>query len=313
MGRDKEGSGAIECWIIEKAISRENMLKQRVLTSVVGIPILIAAIWFHGPWFTIVAAGWGFASVLEFYSILRKNKIPIITAFGALWTVLIIIYPYLASTFSGFFADHPLLETSHFIPLLLTAAVILPLVYKVLIRTGESAFPGWIWTIAGILYIGWLLSYFVALREFSSAELGTDFGRNWVYLALLATFASDTSAYFIGKTWGKHHLAPAISPKKTWEGSVAGVIGAIIVCLLFTLPTPLQLPLNYWQAVILGLLVSVFGQIGDLTESLFKRNMSVKDSSQLIPGHGGFLDRMDSVAFAGIVVYYYVVWVAGHL
>ena len=80
-----------------------------------------------------------------------KTKYPVIAAFGAFWTVLIIVYPYLASTFSGFFASHPLFETSHFIPLLLTAAIVLPLVYKVLFRTGKSAFPGWVWTIAGIL------------------------------------------------------------------------------------------------------------------------------------------------------------------
>jgi phosphatidate cytidylyltransferase len=106
---------------------------------------------------------------------------------------------------------------------------------------------------------------------------------------------------------GRHKLAPGISPGKTWEGAIAGVFGAIISSLL--LVTLLSLPLSYGQAILLGLLVSIFGQLGDLTESLFKRNMGVKDSGRLIPGHGGVLDRMDSVVFAGIVVYYYVIWV----
>ncbi len=110
----------------------------------------------------------------------------------------------------------------------------------------------------------------------------------------------------MGRALGRHRLAPRISPAKTWEGAIAGVFGAIIVSLLFTIPTPLHLPLIHWQAILLGLLVSVFGQLGDLVESLFKRNMGVKESSKLIPGHGGFLDRIDSVVFAGIVVYYYV-------
>ena len=155
--------------------------------------------------------------------------------------------------------------------------------------------------VAGILYVGWLLSYLVALR--------LDAGSSWLFLALLATFGSDTAAFFVGRALGKHLLAPRISPHKTWEGAVGGVCGAIVVSLLFTLPTPLQVPLNYGQAVLLGLLVSVFGQLGDLVESLLKRTVGVKEAGKLIPGHGGALDRIDSVVFAGIVVYYYVIWV----
>ena len=166
----------------------------------------------------------------------------------------------------------------------------------------EKAFIGWAWTVAGILYLGWLLSHLVALRDL-------DGGRNWVFLALFVTFASDTMAFITGRTLGRHRLAPNISPGKTWEGTIGGVLGAIFASLFFTLPTPLHTDLNWIQAVLLGLLISIFGQLGDLVESLFKRNMGVKDSGKLIPGHGGVLDRMDSVVFAGIVVYYYVVWV----
>ncbi len=136
-------------------------------------------------------------------------------------------------------------------------------------------------------------------------------GRNWVFLALFTTFASDTFAFFVGRTWGRHRLAPHISPKKTWEGSVGGASGAALTGMLFTLPTPLQLPFTIWSAALLGLAVSMFGQLGDLTESLLKRNAGVKDSGNLIPGHGGALDRMDSVIFAGVVVYYFVVLTQG--
>ena len=104
-------------------------------------------------------------------------------------------------------------------------------------------------------------------------------------------------------------MAPRIRPKKTWEGAVAGVLGAVLVSLLLTLATPFSLPIGYGQAVLLGLLVSVFGQLGDLVESLLKRNTGVKESGNTLPGHGGFLDRMASVVFACVVVYLYYTFV----
>jgi phosphatidate cytidylyltransferase len=184
------------------------------------------------------------------------------------------------------------------VPLLLTSAVVLSLIWLLRQPQKEGAFTDWAWTIAGIFYIGWLLSYFVALR-------GLDNGREWIFLALLTTFGSDTTAFFLGRALGKHPLAPHISPSKTWEGAVAGVLGSVIISL--ALVHFFSLPLDYGWAILLGLLVSILGQLGDLVESLLKRNMGVKDSGKLIPGHGGFLDRVDSVLFTGIVVYYFVI------
>ena len=265
------------------------MLKQRVITGLWGIPLLIAAVWFAQPlpWFTVLVAIWGLLAVFEFYKLVAGAKAPPLTYFGLIWTLLFILSPHLNYAFT--------------IPLLLTSAVVLSLLWLLLRPQKEGAFIGWAWTIAGILYVGWLLSHFVALR-------GLDEGRNWVFLALFATFGSDTAAFFAGRALGRHHLAPGISPGKTWEGAIAGILGAIIVSLLFTIPSPLSLPLGYGQAIVLGLLVSLFGQLGDLIESLLKRNMGVKDSGRLLPGHGGALDRIDSVVFAGVVVYYYVIW-----
>ena len=269
------------------------MLKKRVITALCGIPLLITIIWFGEPWFTILVAIWGLLAAFEFYRMVAASKVSPLTYFGLIWTLLFILSPHL---------DYDIL-----IPLLLTSAVMLSLIWLLLCRQKEGAFIGWAWTMGGILYIGWLLSYFVALRGgCPPLAITKNAGRNWVFLALFTTFASDTAAFFVGRALGKHHLAPRISPGKTWEGAIAGVFGAIIVSLLFTISTPLQLPLTYWQAILLGLLVSVFGQLGDLVESLFKRNMGVKESGKLIPGHGGVLDRIDSVVFAGIVVYYYV-------
>jgi len=267
-----------------------HTLKKRVITALWGIPLLIAAVWFDKPlpWFTVLLAIWGLLAVFEFYRMVAGAKAPPLTYFGLIWSLLFILSPHFNNDFI----------TS---PTLLTSAVVLSLVWLVLRRQKEGAFIGWAWTIAGILYVGWLLSYFVALR-------GLDDGRNWVFFALFATFGSDTAAFFIGRALGRHHLVPSISPGKTWEGAIGGIFGAIMISLLFTLPTPLGLPLSYWQAILLGLLVSIFGQLGDLVESLLKRNMGVKDSGKLLPGHGGFLDRIDSIVFAGIVIYYYVIW-----
>jgi phosphatidate cytidylyltransferase len=267
-----------------------DMLKKRLLTALWGIPLLAAAVWFDAPlpWLTVLVALWGLLAVFEFYKLGEKIKLAPLTWFGLAWTLLFIISPQLNNEY---------LTSST----LLASGVVISLIWLIARRKQEGAFSSWAWTLGGILYVGFLLSYYVALR-------GLDDGRNWVFLALVVTFASDSAAYFVGRALGRHKLAPTISPGKTWEGTVGGFIGAIVIALLFTLPTPLQLPIGCGQAVILGVLISLFGQLGDLAESLLKRSTGVKDSGTLLAGHGGFLDRMDSIVFAGVVVYYYVVW-----
>ena len=262
------------------------MLRKRIVTALWGIPILVAAIWFGEPWFTILIAISGVLAAFEFYKMVALSKVRPLTYLGLIWVLLFILSPHFNYGFLK--------------PLLLTSGVVISLVWLLLRPQKEEAFSSWVWTIAGIFYIGWLLSYLV--------ELNLEGGRNWIFFALFTTFASDIAALFVGRALGRHRLAPRISPSKTWEGAIGGIFGAIAVSLFFTLSTPLGLPLGYGQAVLLGLLVSVFGQLGDLTESLLKRNMGVKDSGKLMPGHGGMLDRIDSVVFTGIVVYYYVLW-----
>jgi phosphatidate cytidylyltransferase len=261
------------------------MLRKRLITALWGIPLVILAVWFDrpAPWFTILATACGLLAVYEFYRMTGVYKVLPLTVFGLAWTLLFIIRPYL--------------YYSPKVSLLLTSGVTLSLIMLVFLPTKEGVFQRWAWMIGGLLYVGWLLGLLVALR--------LEGGRNWIYLALFATFASDSAAYFTGRAIGRHKLAPRISPGKTWEGAIAGVFGAVIIGLLFTLGTPLQLRLSYAQAIILGALISVFGQIGDLAESLLKRNTGVKDSGSLMPGHGGLLDRIDSIVFAGVVVYLY--------
>jgi phosphatidate cytidylyltransferase len=263
------------------------MLRKRLLTALIGIPVVILAIWFDAPlpWLTVLAALAGLLAVYEFYRMTGVVKARPLVAAGMLWTLLFIIRPHCPDARS--------------LPVLLTVGIVLSLVIPVFLKEKEDAWQHWAWTAAGALYTGWLLGLLVALR--------LEAGRDWVYLALFATFASDTAAYFTGRAIGRHKLAPRISPGKTWEGATAGLVGALVISLLFTLHTPLQLPLGYGEAIILGALISVFGQLGDLAESLLKRNTGVKDSGGLMPGHGGLLDRMDSVLFAGAVVYFFFI------
>ena len=281
------------------------MLRKRIITALWFVPLLVVVVWFSGaPWdkssigFTILIVIFGILAALEFYRMVAISKAPPFTYFGLVWTAFFILgrNSELLSLFETY------LGSGLFMPLLLTSAVVLPLIGLLSRRQKEGAFTTWAWTIAGILYVGWLLSYMVALR-------GLDSGRNWVFFALFVTWVSDTAAFFIGRRFGRHKLAPNISPGKTWEGTIGGIAGAILTSILFFTPTPFHLPLAYWQAILLSVVASIFGQLGDLVESLLKRNMGVKDSGRLMPGHGGILDRLDSIIFAGIVVYYYVVWV----
>jgi phosphatidate cytidylyltransferase len=270
----------------------KSVFFKRTVITLLGVPLVIAVVWFGLPWFTVFAAAWGLGAAWEYFNIVTRSKgLNPLTAFGLLWVGLLIISPDLITLGN---TDLQMIFSSD---ILLTGAIVISLMLLLVRKDKANAFANWAWTIGGILYIGWLLSYMVSLRTYPD-------GRGWVFLAIACTFASDISAYLGGRTFGRHKLAPYVSPNKTWEGACFGILGAAIIGVLARLI--FNIPVSYAGAVILGVMVSVFGQIGDLVKSLFKRNMTVKDSSQAIPGHGGFLDRMDSMAFAGVAVYLYV-------
>lgn len=286
------------------------MLRQRVITALLLVPIPVAAIWFGEPWFTSLVAIFGLLAAFEFYRLGSSAKASPVTYVGLFFTLLFIISrnPDLISRLET--SLDPALISS----LILAAAVVLTFTWILLRGQKEGAIASWAWTIAGILYVGWLFGHVVALRGLTNGYGDDTIGRNWVFLVLLATVTSDTLAFFIGSAIGRHKLAPQISPNKTWEGAIAGIIGAAVFSLLFVpthifgLNSAIHIQtLSYGEAILLGALVSIFGQLGDLTESLLKRNAKVKDSGNLFPGHGGVLDRLDSIIFAGVVVYYFAV------
>ena len=151
-------------------------------------------------------------------------------------------------------------------------------------------------TLVGIFYVVFFC-YHLAL-------LGMDeFLGLTVWLVVITAFGTDICAYFAGVTMGKHKLCPVISPKKTWEGAIGGILGSMILCLIFGL---IFMKHAIALCLIVGFLGSIISMFGDLTASIFKRKMGIKDYGNLIPGHGGILDRFDSILFTAPLVYYVV-------
>jgi len=153
-------------------------------------------------------------------------------------------------------------------------------------------------TLLGMIYIGWFFSYFLFIRNLTAHGA-------YLFFLMLTIWAMDTVAYLVGKKFGKHKLAPTISPNKSWEGAVAGFIICIIAADIFSGFAEI----NGTHALILGTIIGIVAQLSDLVESVIKRDAGVKDASNAIPGHGGVLDRMDSFILTAPIMYYYVVWV----
>ena len=153
-----------------------------------------------------------------------------------------------------------------------------------------------------MLYVGWLGAYLISLRNLPD-------GMGWFLVSLPSIWAADSGAYFYGRVYGRHKLSPRLSPKKTWEGYIAGVITGVLIGLAFGAIAGTQLPssgITSFKGGILGLVLSVVTPLGDLGESMIKRQFGVKDSSNLFPGHGGAFDRIDSWIWGAIISYYII-------
>jgi len=148
----------------------------------------------------------------------------------------------------------------------------------------------------GLIYISGLLSFLVLIRQFEQGHL-------WIYLTFLMIFACDTGGYFVGKQFGKTPLCPAVSPKKTIEGFLGGCLLCIIVCIIFVSLT--QLPMSIGHMLCMSTIIGLIAPFGDLFESVLKRVSHIKDSGHILPGHGGILDRIDALMFAGPLIYAY--------
>lgn len=197
----------------------------------------------------------------------------------------------------GFFAFSGTVLKAVSIELVLALALVAGSTALLFVPGRRQGLGRWAMALTGAVYIGLPLNYYLRLYTSNPASHRL----TWVLVTIIAVIACDVAALLVGSRLGRHGLMPAISPHKTWEGAAGGLIASVIVLLVAMAPPILGLV--WWQAVVLGLLVGGAAMLGDLVESQLKRMARVKDSSHLIPGHGGILDRLDSLLFPPIVVY----------
>jgi len=152
-------------------------------------------------------------------------------------------------------------------------------------------------------FVGVLFGYLIMLRTINDLPKGDESGSDLVFLLFFVVWSSDTAAYYVGTRLGRHALAPRVSPKKTVEGAIGGVLGALVAAFVARLWFFNRLSVT--DCIVLGLCLGGIGLLGDLVESMLKRGAGVKDSAALVPGHGGILDRVDSLLYAGPILYYY--------
>jgi phosphatidate cytidylyltransferase len=264
------------------------MNSNRVLTSILLVPVLFVVVWLLPPVYfvglVIIAAAIG---QYELYAMARTRGIKPLTVFGLVLGALIILTMYRPiPPYRG--------GTLFWITLCILAVIVARIFSR---RSVEGAFEDIAITAFGIFYVALLFAFQVAIHAGPP-------GKNWLVFLYLVIWASDTGAYYVGTAFGKHRLYEKISPKKSVEGLIGGVLASVLVavlCKLWLVPSIVTI-----EAAVLGAVLALVGTVGDLAESLIKRSAGVKDSGTIIPGHGGILDRMDSMLFAAPVLFYYL-------
>lgn len=270
--------------------ARSSNLALRLLTAAFWVPLLLYSLFLGPRWlFPSMAALVCTLGAYELFT-MTAPKHPVLRVWGVVATMLVFC------TFSGFI---PVADPEAWLtPVTVVVVCVGFLATLVQVAPIESAGLRAGWAIAGPFYLGGLFGTICRLFQH-------DHGGSWVVLVMIYAFGSDTMGYFVGRAFGKHKLYPAVSPAKTIEGSLGGLLGALLFGGLLAHFWFLQaLPLGH--AIVLSLLAAAAGQAGDLCESLLKRSVGVKDSGTILPGHGGIMDRVDALVFAAGVVYLYV-------
>jgi phosphatidate cytidylyltransferase len=264
------------------------VLRTRALTAAILLPIVIGLNYLGGlPFLALVALLLSVAKV-EFCRLAVKGgyRPTLVFGLGLVWLFLL----------DAQFPSQGLLRPG------LALLLLISLAWQLRRRQGLPV-ADWALTVTGGLYLGVCGASMIGLR-------GIDDKGWWLLLALCTIMCADSGAYFVGRAWGRRKLAPSLSPAKTWEGYWAGIIagslGALLITLLqgaFTIDS-----FSITHSLVLGLLISTLAPVGDLAISMIKRQVGAKDSGKIIPGHGGALDRLDSVLWAAVIGHLYVLW-----
>jgi phosphatidate cytidylyltransferase len=263
------------------------MLRYRVLVAVVGIPIGLAAVILGGYFLFGLVILVTLLGLHEYYTILRPYRPNLAVGLAAGLGVVTGVF-FLGA--EGIVAG-------------LAALVILTFFWSLFGELGAHLVGRMAVTAFGTLWVAVGFAYLLLLREL-------EHGLALTILVMACTMLSDTFAYFVGRAVGRHRMAPRISPNKSIEGAIGGLVGAVVAAVVVKVYSPW---LPGVEAVVLGLIIGLVGQWGDLFESAFKRDFRIKDSGRILPGHGGILDRFDSMLFAGFVAYWAAILILGDL
>ena len=267
--------------------ARRSNMAVRIGTAAVLIAVVLAALIAGSVWVYAAMAVVLGAALIEYWQLTRAMGTP-----APLWLLFPLSYALLL---------RDRLPAGASLAVLLAAATVLGLTTLVLVRDWRGSLTRWALAVGGSLYLAFTLSFYLSLYFLHQPD-PNHLGFGYVIAIFGAIWVGDTAAMVAGLRFGRHHFFARISPKKTVEGAVAELLASTVFFAIVGLLVNISFPHN----LIIGLLIGIFAQVGDLVESQIKRTAGVKDASHLIPGHGGILDRIDSLLLVGVVVYYYV-------
>jgi phosphatidate cytidylyltransferase len=263
-------------------------LTRRIVTSILLLTLAFLVIFFFPDWaFAILASAMIAVALSEFFAMAERKGIVVYRYFGITIGALVPIIIYFQKGMEGYFT----LE-----PFFIVIACLFIFVLQFIRRDSSNAVASIAVTLFGLLYIAWLFSFFIKLKFMPQGALLVTF-------LILVTKMGDVGAFFIGSLIGRHNLIPRISPHKTVEGTIGGLASSVVTAAACKSFLP-QFP--FWHLVTLGALLGILAQVGDLAESLLKRDCGVKDSGSSLSGFGGMLDLIDSLLFTAPILYFYL-------